>query len=314
MSIERRERREFRRAAIWLATLILIVVLGDHAIAFGLDRVVERSGLRFSRVYRGGLPPGVLVLGDSRGVDAIYPPIASPALSMPVFNLSYTAQSTRIQEALLRDYLDHNAAPKLVLIEVTSLEESDGLLSELKLYSGLSARIAALYQSLHPGASAATRFAHLYRYDSEMFLRCLYYLRRSDQIWGNSYTIAPRLLEATATEPGWNIDPREENLAALARMTALLRDRGIAIRLFIAPYLPQHAAHLQNLAAFAALVEARAGGGLRVWSFADAVRDPAAFGDRIHVNTHGAASLLDYMRLNGFFDPARPNPPTPANG
>lgn len=295
------ERHEFRRAARWFAALIVLVFSGDRALSVAFDHLVARSGLRFSRIYRGGLPSGVLVLGDSRGANAVFSPTASTKLGIPVFNLSYNGQSTAIQEIFLRDYLDHNAAPKLVLIEVTSVEDGDGLLSELKMYTGLSGRLAPAYESADPTAATAIRFFHLYRYDSELFLRCLYYLTRTDQTWGNFYTASPTLVAATVGEPPWRIATREDNLAALARMVTLLKVRGIPVRLFIAPYLPQHGAHLANLDAFVSLISARTGGALRVWSFANVIQNPSFFGDRIHLNVAGTDSLLDQMRRQGFF-------------
>ena len=296
---ERSEAEGFRRAALWLALLMLTAFAGDHLLAAILDRLVARSGIRFSQLYRGALPPGVLVLGDSRGVTAIYAPRTAAALGVPVFNLAYNGQSTRIQEALLHDYLDHNAAPKLVLIEVTSVQADDELLSELKLDAGRSTRIATLYRGSHPIAYAATTVGHLFRYDSELFLRSLYYLRHNDQAWANSYRMPTDFLQSVVREEPWRIAPRQENIAALTRMTALLQARGIQVRLFVSPYLPQHLAHLANLDDFVASIGARTG--LNVWNFANAIDDSSAFADRIHLNIFGTGPLLRKMQAAGFF-------------
>src|SRR6185312_4505509 len=101
----------------YLALVLALFVAGDRVIAFALGEIVSHSEFRFSRVYRGGLDFDVLVVGDSRGVHSIFAPELSKRLCRPVFNMAFNGMSTETEEALVRDYLDRNKPPKVVLIE-----------------------------------------------------------------------------------------------------------------------------------------------------------------------------------------------------
>src|SRR3954463_6646537 len=120
-----------------LAALLLscVVLAGDRLGSALLRRLLLESQARFARLYHGGISADILVVGDSRAVNAVNPAAAHNVTGQTVFNLGYNGMSTSIAEALVADYLDHNPAPKLVLMEVTSLGQPPALINELKTFA-----------------------------------------------------------------------------------------------------------------------------------------------------------------------------------
>jgi hypothetical protein len=283
---------DVRRSLTWFAVLISVILGGDRALSWTLSRVLLRSQFRFSRLYRGGNNADVLILGDSRGVHSFYAPAIEELTGLRAFNASYNSMSMRIAEAVLLDYLDRNRAPKLAIIEVTSVAFKGELTSELRTYAEFSPRLSALYDEAHPSAAVAGRAFHLLNLNSGFYIEALHYMRRSDQDWINHSAMPPALRNAVPSL--WHL-PTRENLDALNRMIQVLRRRGVEVRLVLAPYYPAPA----NMAEFAQIVSRSSG--LPVWNYSGAVRDPEEFTDTVHLNERGSRALLALMKRDGLF-------------
>jgi len=286
-----------RRALIWFVALVALVFAGDRVLAWALDQVLVRSQFRFSRLYRGGNDADILILGDSRGVHSFYQPEIEKLTGLHAFNLSYNSMSARIAEAVLRDYLDHNRAPRLVVIEATCTIPAGALAGELRTYARFSPRLAALYAGGHPSGAMTGRLFHLFPLNSEFYLEVLHYWNQSDQDWINRSAMPAAL---RIRQPGlWSL-PRPENLEALNRIVTLLKQRGIEVRLVIAPYWPVPV----NMPAIANAIDDsihRADPQLRVLNYAGAVSDPEEFADRVHLNERGSVALLEILQRDGVF-------------
>jgi len=288
-----------RRAALWLLALVAIVIAGDHLFAWTLNRLVVRSQFRYSRVYRGGNRADILVFGDSRGAISFPTPLIEEMTGRRVLNLSYNSMSPPIAEAVLLDYLDHNPPPRMVVLEVSSVIGDGALVTELRTFAGLSPRLAALYRQAHPVAAVAGRLFKLYPLNSEMFLDVLHHMRRPDQ----DVITQPYRPAGLARIPRghWRLNPRVENIAAVARIVHLLRARGIEVRLVITPYAPEK--QPVNLREFIDLLTKRADA--PVWSYAAAIGDPDVFADGVHLHVRGVVELLKILRRDDFFGMAR---------
>lgn len=59
--------------------------------------------------------------------------------------------SPKVEEAITRDYLDRNATPKTVLIEVSNVTGDDDLLNDVRLYARESPRLRELVRRDAPG-------------------------------------------------------------------------------------------------------------------------------------------------------------------
>jgi hypothetical protein len=286
-----------------MLALVVIVFVGDRIGDAVLKGVLLRSQLRFSRVYRGSEHAAIIVIGDSRAVNCFYAPHIEKRTGLPTLNLAYNALSSRIGEALLRDYLDRNAAPRLVIIEVTNAAAPNDLVSELRTYANLSPRLRALYAEQHPWAATAGRVFRLIAYDSETFLRAIYYLHRSDQDWIARSTMAPELLAISRKQSArFPIDTA--NLDSYERTLRLLRQRGIEVRPIIAPY--EYPPRIVNAGEFIRIVEqrtTRVDPALHVRNYLTDGGPPENFADSVHMNLGGADSFMERLVRDGVFTP-----------
>jgi len=285
-----------------LGLLALLVFSGDRLFARAFERAIAGSRFRFSLIQRGGQSAGIVVLGDSRAVNGFYAPEISRQLGEPVLNLGYNGMSTRIEEAVFHDYLARSFAPRLLVLEVTNVEDEHLLLDDLSCYWDSCFALGRLAEELRPGHWRATHISHLYAFDGEVPIRALYYARRSDQDWINRYRIGPELLATARSQPAFELTTRRDNLEALNRMVQLARDRGIVVRLVVTPYLPDYIGHATNGDSWLATIRRAAGPGMRVWDYRLADRDPTHFADRVHLNDLGSPSFTRLLIRDGFFD------------
>jgi hypothetical protein len=278
-----------RRALIWFICLLAVTLAGDRLFSWMLEQVLVRSQFRFSRLYRGHVDADILILGDSRGVHSFYAPAIEEITGRKAINLSYNSMSTRIVEAVLLDYLDHNRPPRMVIIEPTSAIGGGAISSELRTYAGFSPRLAVLYTEAHPYAAIAGRMFHLFNLNSGFYVEALHYMRRSDQDWINRSSMPVGLRNQPRTT--WNPLLPE----TLGRIVRELRRRGIEVRLVLAPYCPMPL----NMNEFA--IDIGKSAGAPVWNYGEAMCDPEDFADTLHLNERGSRALLAMMNRDGVF-------------
>jgi hypothetical protein len=290
-----------RRWVAWLLGLVALTWAGDRVLAAALAPLVLESEQRFSRLYRGGLAPDVVVLGNSRGVNAFYAPRLSEVTGLRVWNLSYNGMSSELAAAVFEDYLDRNRAPRVLVLEVTSVYSAHEAVRDLRLYRRFSPRLAELNRRHDPKGAATSRLVHLYDYNNEMFGRTLFYQRRSDQDWINRGRIAPELLASLDTLGTVELRMPADNLAALDRLVRRARDAGIRVELVVSPFLPAYREKIGNYEEWKRRLSAELDGA-RIWDFSTSVADVDAFGDRIHLNQRGSELLLPQLLAAGLFD------------
>jgi len=292
---------EVRRAALRLLALCAIALAGDRLLARAGSAALMSSELRFSVATRGALSAEVLVLGDSRAVNSFWTPELVRVSGRSAFSLAFNGMSTLTAEALLRDYLGRNQAPRLIVLEVTNVLDNHDLVKALACYWPVSPSLDALALELFPRSHAAARVSHLFTLNGEIFLRGLRYLRRSDQDWVNRFAMTPEILAVARAGPPFEIVAPDESLEALGRIVALARERNSEIRLVIAPYLPEYIAHATNWEAFVAELQRAAGPGERIWDYGHADTDSGHFADRLHLNASGAVPFLERLARDGVF-------------
>jgi hypothetical protein len=304
--MKRRSERKLHPLA-YIGLVVLLFFIGDRGLSLALSALVGESEFRFSKLYSGGLHYDVLVIGNSRAVHSIFAPDLSRGLCHSVFNVAYNGMSAEIEEAILRDYLDHNDPPKAVLIEVSNVTGDNDLLNDVRLYADRSPRLEALLRREAPLTTFWMRVSHLFAFNNELTLRALYYLRHSDQDWilDSGAQITPDLVAHLHPERYGPPRLRDAEVAALRRLTEYLRERHIQAVLYVAPFHPAYV---------------RLGSRYRVWQdelqrdigepeivdLSQRLKSDADFADLFHVNSVGGEAVTAMMaaRLQPRLPPA----------
>ena len=296
----------------WALALVALVVAGDRALAAGLHAAVMQTGNRFAVLYRGDAPGGVLLLGNSRGVNTFHQPTLEALLDRPVFNASYNGMSTELSEVVLYDYVERNPDPELVVIEVTGVGADDDQVRDFFPFAAESERLRDyLSETLPPRVATARRLFALYDYNGEMLYRSLA-AGVSDQGTINRYKISPAVIAIAENQEVAQTRLRPENAAALGRMVAYCETRDIPVRLVIGPYLPVFRSKMDGYDAWLAELS-EATDGAPIWDYSGAIDDVTAFADRVHLNYRGARLLAPRLVEDGFFEPTVSRPPTAAS-
>ena len=289
----------FLRVCLHVIAIACAFFALDRASGFVLQKLVKESGLRFSKLYQGGQNADIVVLGNSRAVNAIFVPELEKQINHSVFHLGYNGMSTEICEAIFLDYLDYNETPDLVILEITNLIASNDLLRSLKLYAGASDRIRILTERDDPKLNTVCSIANLYRYNCELFLRSLYYIGKTDQAWINSGNIDPEF--ASTYRPGArdqdkNIYPVSgNNWEALLRIIEICDGIGADLKLVASPYLPGLRDNLISYDMWRDRLISELPNPDMFHDYTQKIRDFRYFADPLHMNQRGSRELLQIM-------------------
>lgn len=141
----------------FVAGFIALMFLADRVLALALSRLVLASNARVSALYDGRVEADVVLIGNSRAVHMASAPEWSKALCRPVFNLSLNGLDVATQDALVRDFLDRNPAPRVMAIEISNLFSDTFMAPEYRPFIGESDRLSALIPlARRPGFRGST--------------------------------------------------------------------------------------------------------------------------------------------------------------
>jgi len=287
--------------ALLLLALVLVFFAGDRLIALGLKKLFFGSQFRYACLYRGGMHNDIVILGNSRG-KAYYVPYMEEKLGVKCFNLAYDAMDTSMSAMLFTDYLQHNAPPKLLVVELVGMQvDSEQHEGSIKVFFGVSERFRRHIRAATPVSGALCDAVHVYRYNSEFFLRALS-TRQSDQGWVNTAVITQAIVDEMKTGLTMQDNPPPQaNYAYLKEILDLAEQNHITVRLVLNPFLPEFVGNA-TLLPYRQLIYEHTGLDVPVWDYRLALDDPALFADTRHINVAGSRALIDKQIADGFYN------------
>ncbi len=290
--------------------LILVYAMLDMAASMVLHGLSKSSKIRFSRMYYQKMDADLLILGNSRAVNLLYTPELNRKLGIRAVNLGYNGLTLPVISIILDDYLDLHSPPGRVILEVSSVEMKNRPLLNLRQYFPDSARIRKAIRVAYPEVYYARFIARSHIFNSEFFLRSLYYLNHNDESWIMRRSITAELYEALRKEgkhPEFLDKVSDESVATLRKIIESGRRHGVEVTLLLAPILDV----VRNDAVVAAFIERiEEGTGVEVVDLSAAIEDTRLFGDSIHINQRGARVLAERLIERGVLPaPARQHRP-----
>ena len=281
--------------ALWIFSLIGFTLFGDRLGGAILHQLVDNSQFRYSRLYHGTAGAQVVFMGNSRGLS-FYEPHVRDITGMTSFNLSYNALPMDLGYTLFQDYLKRNPAPKHLIIEVSMCNKRNKeLIVGFGCYAPYSPELTHLIHQYDPKMGVAGELSSLLRYNSEVFQRALYYLRRSDENWLINNTISPTMLAALASRKPYELKVASEDiLQNLVKTIKLAQSKGVDVHLVVNPYLPGFAAKLSHLQDWKTQIEGATG--LPVTDYSSAIEGNEFFTDYQHLNVKGSYQLISLLK------------------
>jgi hypothetical protein len=278
-----------------------IFFVGQYLIELSLDGILENSSFRYSQLYTRKLENDVISVGNSRGVNSIYTPYFKEKYNINIMNLSYNGLKSNVLIPLLEDYLDLHKKPKTILIEVSNLygeNYKDGskpnkLAHFFSIYTKYSERLSALFERDHKKSSEINKYFGLYRYNSELLGRNIYYIFKKDSEWINRYRINRKMIENTKKMYAFTVNIDTLAAKSLARFASDAREKDIKIVLYIAPYLPDYRSKISNIEIIKTDLEKLLGH--PIIDLSKIITSEKMFADRVHSNELGAWVTADTL-------------------
>ena len=266
----------------------------DRGAAALIGKEVLKSQFRFSRLYRGNCNARIVVIGNSRGVNAFYAPELSNALGKDVFNLSYNGLSIKMAVLLFNDYLSRCQPPDLVIIEVTNALDAGTSVPLCQLYADQSQQLAGAWKDADPLTYWLSRIAaDTFRYNGELTLRAFLYRNHSDQGWINNYQMPAGMMERyqirQAVQAQWaKLDV--EAVKELQNSVEIAHSKDLEVLLVVTPYAPGYCEQLPGFRAWVRNLEDAVG--VPIHDLSDALKLRSLFADPLHMNLRGARALM----------------------
>jgi len=285
--------------AIVLLLLVIVLYAGDRLIGRGLQSIFINCNFCYTELYKGNLQHDIVILGDSRG-RAYHAPSLEQKLGVSCFNLSYNSMDAVLLDAFFCDYLDHNAPPKMLIVEVSCSGESIRQhLHSIKVLYSLSDRMRSILATNNKKEYNICALSNIYRYNSEFFMRAVM-LFESDQGWMTNGVASPDVIQVIlAVKDRQMNQPVDREREALLHIKQTAEEAGCTVTFVMNPYMPgyfppgvteSYCAQLSNYIG-------------PIWNYSGALDDFSLFVDGYHINLTGSRVLIDKQMADGFYDP-----------
>jgi hypothetical protein len=306
---------------IWIPILIAIFLIGDRAAGKLLGNLTENSQFRYSRLYKGEGAADILLVGNSRGLG-FFQPYIEELTGKKTFNLSYNGMPIDLAHVFVKDYLTKYPNTKKMVLDVTICDRvEEKLIASFSNYAPFSPNLDTLIKQIYPKGWYGGHVSNIYRYNSEIFQRALYYRNKPDNDWLIDRVINDKMIaEASKQHPydlltttknpelkgDRTVEKAAENnkneayiLDNLSKTVHFAQSKGVDVQLVILPYYPAFHPKLRDLDWFKQKVERATG--LEIHDYSKAIDDKNAFGDYMHINKHGSKLTMAKLKEDGIF-------------
>ncbi len=282
---------------VWITSFIFLFFVGDRVGGFLLSKLTNASEFRYSRLYNQKAEADVLLVGNSRGL-IFYQPYIEEKTGKSTLNISYNGLPIHLAQVLVEDYLDSYKAPEKIILDVTMIDrENDALINGFYLYAPYSERLQQLLLKTDKTSFYASKLTHLFRYNSEVFQRALFYLNKGDEDWLIDRVINQELINQVASADSMNFELPTGGLEALTGIVAAAKAHDVKIELVVNPYYPPFLQHFYQFEAWKNKIEVATG--IPIRDYSSSVQEPEGFGDYQHLNKHGARMYIDLLLRDG---------------
>ena len=278
------------RAVVFSICFVLALLLGDRLIARGLREGTALGNDRFVRLYEGRAAADIVVIGNSRADRHFSRDTLCPDDACSVINYGLGGISTVVAEAVFRDHVEHNGAPKLLIVEPQNLVVDPAKMGDLRMFTPRSTRLQRRLEASDRELYLAGKLFHSFAYNSEMLVRVLASVNRPQSSRLHPGVVSAELLANIEQRTPRAFENFPENEAALVRILEFARGEGIDVAVVSTPFLPAMQGKISNLDAWRTGVRELVG----VESWHDFTTSETArehFNDGYHLNARGAREL-----------------------
>jgi len=215
----------------------------------------------------------------------------------PVENLGLGGISMVLAETLIRDYIDRNKKPGLIILEPTALLVPPETIGDMRLFAPDSERISNLIRTHMPEFYYAKEFFHSFNYNNEMFFRVLYRIIQPPQDRLHYSTLNRAQMDMLLRRGDYSISSHHDNLESFERIMQFANEHEIPLTVILTPTLPQQADKIVNFTDWKLQIEKLIGDRAPFHDFSLVIEDPQLFSDGQHLNTQGVSVFLEKLEV-----------------
>ena len=285
------------RKALWIPACLLLFFVGDRLGGFILSKISAESNFRYARLYQGKAEADILLLGNSRGL-IFYQPYIEEKTGKSTLNLSYNSMPIDLGRVMVSDYLKKYKAPELLIIDVTMCDRhNEKLIAGFNTFSDYSEELNNLIKEKSEKSWYAGKISKLYQYNSEVFQRTLYYLRKSDEDWLNDRVISPTMQANVEQDSAVELTIDDYLLTQLNDLVLLAESKGVKVELVANPYYPPYVKKMHYFYDFIGRINAKTN--KKVRDYSRALSEVNGFADYQHLNKEGSKKYIDLLLEDG---------------
>ncbi|MFK7984098.1 MAG: hypothetical protein AB8G86_29250 [Saprospiraceae bacterium] len=285
------------RKALWIPACLLLFFIGDRLGGFILSKITAKSQFRYTRLYEGQAEADLLFLGNSRGL-IFYQPYIEEITGKSTLNLSYNSMPIDLGRVVVTDYLEKYEAPELLVIDVTMCDRHNPqLIAGFNTFSKYSDNLNRLIKTKDKKSWYAGKLSNLYRYNSEVFQRTLYYLGKSDEDWLNDRVISPTMEANIVNEEAVDLTIDDYLLTELDELIKTAEAKGVEVVLVVNPYYPPYIQKMKTFYNFLGLISGRTNKEIKDYS--RVLTTTNGFADYQHLNKEGSKKYMDLLLRDG---------------
>ncbi|HTE02164.1 MAG TPA: hypothetical protein VK668_22905 [Mucilaginibacter sp.] len=272
-----------KKFLISLSVFLLAAFVTQYVVYTVFKKVLDsKSKFRITRYFRSPKHK-YFVLGNSRGVNSINEKYATEKLKLDIINLSFNGMPYQNMAAILTDVNSKNTNA-VIFVEISCLNNNE-FDNSYSYYSSNSTIIKKQF------SGSVYNMFNLLRLDNELFLRNIYYLKKSDNDWVNNYTITQSIIDKIKTDTSFKIAPNKDLFATrLAELQKTCNDHGNRLVYFLAPYYPGYLYKISDYNSVLSYMSENS----KTYQFINLNKEKMTddmFADRLHTNVKGSVLL-----------------------
>jgi hypothetical protein len=282
----------------WIIGIVVLTFAADRIGGMILDSMVQKSQFRYSRIYNQSTKnTDILLVGNSRGLTFFQPEIER-LTAKSTLNIAYNGMPMNLASTIIEDQISLNGAPKVALIDITMCDRNNKeMINGFKTYATRPSSLTNLIKENDPKVYYGCKVSHIFRYNSEIFQRALYYRNKSDKDWLLDRVISPTMINNAATMQPFQLDTFANQVKKLKEIIGILETKGTKVHLVVGPYYPTF--KLTGLDNFIHSVENITS--KKVNNYSSLLKNDEEFGDYQHPNIKGSKIYMEQLNKDSLF-------------
>jgi len=216
-----------------LSVFCILTFAAQYITYFAIKKALDKkSQFRLTRYFRAPKHK-YFVIGNSRGLNSINEKYANETLKIDLINLSVNGEPYKNALNILDDINERNKN-SVIFLEITCLNKNY-FDHSYSYYISDSKILRKAY------AGKTYNWLHLLRLNNELFLRNIYYLKKSDNDGINKNTITKNMIDHIKIDSSFRINDNEGiYLNRLTTLQKICDDHGNKLIFFLTPFYPEY--------------------------------------------------------------------------